>query len=82
MNYLQLGFNQLTKTARDRWQINYDLKFYFIIVIWGGLTIINISFSFGIIKNDRVNLDWIILLWMFEFLTCDTVTVIVVSDFK
>ena len=23
MNYLQLGFNQLTKTARDRWQINY-----------------------------------------------------------
>ncbi len=21
MNYLQLGFNQLTKTARDRWQI-------------------------------------------------------------
>ena len=26
MNYLQLGFNQLTKTTRDRWQINYYLK--------------------------------------------------------
>ena len=26
MNYLQLGFNQLTKPARDRWQINYYLK--------------------------------------------------------
>ena len=26
MNDLQLGFDQLTKTARDRWQINYYLK--------------------------------------------------------
>ena len=40
----------------------YISEFYSIIVIWGGLTIINISFScldFFMIKNDILNLDYL-----------------------